>query len=80
LEGRFFFQAIFGVKSGLSSVHLDGGLSMKVLGGGGARICFPFSQWEGSRCLAFILFKFGGREGFCFHFALIPNVFPRCSL
>jgi hypothetical protein len=23
LEGRFFFQAVFGVDSGLSSVHLD---------------------------------------------------------
>jgi hypothetical protein len=34
LEGRFFFQAIFGVDSGLSSVHLDTGLSMQVLFGG----------------------------------------------
>jgi hypothetical protein len=36
LEGRFFFQVIFGVESGLSSVHLNighwnSGLSMQVL-------------------------------------------------
>ncbi len=41
---------------------------------------FSFSQWEGPRCLAFIPFKFGGREGFFFHFSLFPNVFSWCSL
>jgi len=35
LEGRFFFQAVFGVESGLSSVYLDSGLSMQVLLGKG---------------------------------------------
>ncbi len=38
--GEVFFQAVFGVESGLSRVHLDTGLSMQVLfgtavGGGG---------------------------------------------
>jgi len=28
--------------------------------GARGRIYFPFSQWEGPRCLAFIPFKFGG--------------------
>ncbi len=62
-------------------VHLDSGLSVQVyLGAGGGGIYFHFSQWEGSRCLAHIPFKFGGREGFFFHFSLFPNVFSRCSL
>jgi hypothetical protein len=45
------------------------------------------SQLEGpsmhSRCLAFLPFKFWvgvvGKE-FYFHFSLVPNVFPMCSL
>jgi len=81
---RFFFQAVFGVAGGLSSVHLDSGLSMKVFGGGRGegreRICFHFSQWEGLMCLASIPFQFGGLEGFFNHCSLFPNVFPWCSL
>jgi hypothetical protein len=30
-RGGFFFQVVFGVESGLSSVHSDIGLSMEVL-------------------------------------------------
>jgi hypothetical protein len=37
------------------------------------------SQWEGPRCLAFFLLKFGGVGGGGFHFSLIPNVFPLSS-
>jgi hypothetical protein len=48
--------------------------------GAGGRIYFPFRQWEGPRCLAFIPFKFGGQEGFFFHFSLFPNVFSQFSL
>ncbi len=80
LEGRFFFQAVFGVDSGLSSFHLDTGLFHASFILGGMRICFPFRQWEGPRCLDFTPFKLGGREGFFFHFALFPNVFPWGSL
>jgi hypothetical protein len=66
--GSVFFQA-------------DSGLFMQVLfGRGGGKIYFPFSQWEGPRCLAFIPFKFGGWEEFFFHFSLFPNVFSWCSL
>jgi hypothetical protein len=54
--------------------------SCKFYLGAGGRIYFPFSQWEDPRCLAFIPFKFGGREIFFFHFSLFPNVFSRCSL
>ncbi len=40
------------------------------------------SQWEGpsmhSRCLAFFFLSLG-REGFFFHFSLVPNVFSLCS-
>ncbi len=43
--------------------------------GRGRRICFPFSQWEDPRCLAFISFKFWGQEGF---FSIFP-CFPMCS-
>jgi hypothetical protein len=46
------------------------------MGGGG--ICFPFSQWEGPRCLASILLSLRGGKGHFFHFSLFPNVFPRC--
>jgi hypothetical protein len=44
------------------------------------------SLWEGpsmhSRCLAFFPFKFvgGGVKDFIFHFSLVPNAFPLCSL
>jgi len=69
-RGGFFFQAVFGVESGQS-------MSTSARGGG---FGFPFSQWEGPGCLAFIPFKFGGREGFFFHFSLFPDVFSRCSL
>jgi hypothetical protein len=69
-RGGFFFQAVFGVESGQA---------MQVLFGPGGRIYFPFNQWEGPRCLAFIPFKFGGQEGFFFHFSLFPNVLSRCS-
>jgi hypothetical protein len=73
-RGGFFCQAVFGVESGQWTFHAS---FIWVWGG---RIYFPFSQWEGPRCLPFIPFKFGGREGFFFHFSLFPNVFSRCSL
>jgi hypothetical protein len=60
--------------------RVDNELFMQVLFGREERIYFPFSQWEGPRCLAFIPFKFGGWKGFYFHFSLFPNVFSQCSL
>jgi len=67
-RGGFFFKAIFGVESGLSIQVL--------LGRGRGEIYFPFSQWEGPRCLASIPFKFwGGEKGF---FSISPY-FPMCS-
>jgi hypothetical protein len=44
LEGRFLFQAVFGVDSGLSSVHLSGHWTFHAsfIGGGGERRMFSF--------------------------------------
>jgi len=70
--GEVFFSKLYG--------QWTVNFSCKFYLGAGRRIYFPFSQWEDPRCLAFILFKFGGREGFFFHFSLFPNVFSRCSL
>ncbi len=55
LEGRFFLQTVFGVES----VQVD---TMQVLLGGRGNL-FSLQPMEGPRCLAFIPFKFGGREG-----------------
>ncbi len=74
LEGRFFFSSC--IWCGQWTVDFP----CKFYLGARGRIYFLFSQWEGPRCLAFIPFKFGGREGFIFHFSLFPNVFSRCSL
>jgi len=75
-KGGFFFKLylVWRVESGQWTFHAS------FIWAGGGRIYFPFSQWEGPRCLAFIPFKFGGQEGFLFHFFLFPNVFSRCSL
>jgi hypothetical protein len=70
-RGGFFCQVVFGV---------DSGLSMQVFLGWGVRICFPFPQWEGPRCLAYIPFKFGGQEGLFFPVSqCVPTVFPLSS-
>jgi len=74
LEGRFFFSSC--IWCGQWTVDFP----CKFYLGTGGRIYFPFSQWEGPMCLAFIPFKLGGRKGFFFHFSLFPNVFSRCSL
>ncbi len=84
LEGRFLFRAVFEwtvqCLIGQWTFHVsftgEGGEGPGV----GRRICFPFSQWEGPRCLAFTPFKFGAGKDFFVHFSLFPNVFPRCSL
>jgi len=51
--------------------------------GGGKRICFPFSQWEGPRCLAFVPFKFAGVGRIFFSFfsvsQCVSRVFPLSS-
>jgi hypothetical protein len=81
LEGRFFFQAVFGVESGqsMSTWTVDSGLSMQVLFRCGGRIYL----WEGPKCFASIPFKFGGREGFFFPFSLVSQcvftMFPLSS-
>ncbi len=65
LNSTRFQTLMFHPKSSPSHLHnlgvlcMDSGLSVQVLFGG--EICFPFSQWDGPRYLAFILFKFGGR-------------------
>ncbi len=76
MEGRFFFQAVFGVKSGWSNVHFDTGLFiifMQVLFGAGGRrrICFLSANGKAQGALFLFL---GGWEGFFFHFSLFPNV------
>ncbi len=70
---RTFFQAVFGVKSGQSTSTWTVDFPCKFYSGARGRIYFPFSQWEGPRCLAFIPFKFGGREGFFFPFFLVSQ-------
>jgi len=83
-RGGFCFKLYL---SGLSSVHLDSGLSMQVLlrkgGWGRGRICFPFSQWEGPRCLAFTPFQFRGPGRIFFSFfpvsQCVPTLFPLSS-
>jgi hypothetical protein len=62
----------------MSTWKVDSGLSMQVLGAGGGFIFF--SANGKAQCFAFIPFKFGGREGFFFHFSLFRNVFSQCSL
>jgi hypothetical protein len=82
LEGRFFFQAVFGVDSGLSSVHLDMDFPCKFfLGGGGEENLFSFQAMGRPKVPCFYSFQVwrAGRI-FFFHFALFPNVFPWCSL
>jgi hypothetical protein len=53
-KGGFFFQVVYGVESGEWTFHAS------FIWAQGGRIYFPFSQWEGPRCLAFIPFKFEG--------------------
>jgi len=74
LEVRFFFQAVFGVESGVSSVYLDSGLFMQDLQGGGA----------GSGCvLLLFLLSLGGGKGFFFSFfpvsQCVSMMFPLSS-
>jgi hypothetical protein len=84
-RGGFFFQVVFGVESGqsMSTWKWTVAFPCKFYLGAGGRIYFPFSQWEGPRCLAFIPFKFGGREGFFFPFfpvsQCVLTVFPLSS-
>jgi hypothetical protein len=78
--GRFSFQAVFGVDRGLSSVHLDTGLSIQVLFGGGGG--FVFLSANGNAQGALLLSLEAGRIFYFifFHFALFPIAFPWCSL
>ncbi len=75
-RGGFFFKLnlVWRVDCPVSIWTVD--FPCKFYGG----ICFPFSQWEGPRCLASILLSLRGRKGHFFHFSLFPNVFPRCFL
>jgi len=57
LEGRFFFSSCIWCGEWTMDFPCKFYLGA---GGGWWRIYFPFSQWEGPRCLAFIPFKFGG--------------------
>ncbi len=67
LEGRFFCQAVFGVDSGLSSVHLDTGLSMQVLFEGGGGFVFLSANGKGQGALfLFLLSLEGGKDFFFF--------------
>jgi hypothetical protein len=74
LEGRFFFQAIFSVHSGLSSVHLNTGLSMQLLswGGGGFFFLSGNGKAQGASLL-FLLSLEGGKD-----FFFILPCFPMC--
>jgi len=60
LERRFSFQVVFGVESGLSSVHLDIGLSMEVLfgaaRGAGGEDLFSFQPIGGPKVPCFYSF------------------------
>jgi hypothetical protein len=56
-------QAVFGVENGVSSVYLDSGLSMQVLGGGAGR------------AVPLCLFSWGGGKGFFFIFPCFPMCF-----
>jgi hypothetical protein len=76
LEGGFFFSScVFGVDSGLSSVHLDTGLSMQVLFEGGKGFVFLLTNGKAqSALLLFLLSLEGGKE---FFFFILPYL-PRC--
>jgi hypothetical protein len=60
LEGRFFFQVVFSVESGLSKWTLDIELSMQVLlgavGGAGGEDLFSFQSIGGPKVLRFYSF------------------------
>ncbi len=67
LEGRFFFQAVFGVDSGLSSVHLDMDFpcqfffgeenlfSFQAIGRPKVPCFYSFQVWRAGRIFFFIL-------------------------
>jgi hypothetical protein len=68
------------VDSGLSSVHLDTGLSMQVLFEAGGGFVFLSANGKGQGALfLFLLSLEGGKDFFFLHFALFANLFPWCS-
>jgi len=63
LKGRFFFQAIFGVESGLSSVHSDTGhwtFHVSFIGGEGGGFIFLSANRKGQGALFLFLLNWGG--------------------
>jgi len=68
--GRFSFQAVFGVDRGLSSVHLDTGLSIQVLFGGGGG--FVLLSANGNAQGALLLSLEGGKDFYFILFFILP--------
>ncbi len=78
LEGGFFFSScVFGVDSGLSSVHLDTGLSMQVLFEGGKGFVFLLTNGKAQGALLLFLLGLEGAKDFFILFFIFPYL-PRC--
>ncbi len=75
-RGGFFFRGVFGAKSGQSMSIWTMDFPCKFYLGAGGKIYFPFSQWEGPRCFAFIPFKFGGVGRIFFSFSFVSQCVP----